>query len=90
MAFEKKLDFLPLRESIVSLSQKNPFSAAIDSSLVDAFVIGSRAREHLQTLTKDANITPKDIAQLSKILSRFLVSGQMTFQVNISDQANSL
>lgn len=45
------------------------FYLAIDSSLIDAFVIGSRAREHLQQITKDANITPRDIAQLSQILS---------------------
>jgi len=42
---------------------------AIDSSPIDAFVIGSRAREHLQQIARDTNITPRDIAQLSKILS---------------------
>ncbi|XP_054157863.1 protein PALS1-like isoform X2 [Oppia nitens] len=41
---------------------------AIDTSLIDAFVIGSRAREHLQHIAKDNTITPRDIAQLSKIL----------------------
>ncbi|XP_074601259.1 MAGUK p55 family member stardust [Brevipalpus obovatus] len=37
---------------------------------VDAYVIGSRAREHLQRLTRDSNITPRDIAQLSRILCK--------------------
>lgn len=59
------------------LIKKIFFPTAIDSSLIDAFVIGSRAREHLQTITKDANITPKDIAQLSKILSKFFETDQI-------------
>ncbi|RWS06301.1 MAGUK p55 subfamily member 5-like protein [Dinothrombium tinctorium] len=51
---------------------------AIDSSLVDAFVIGSRAREHLQHIARDSNITPRDIAQLSRILSETEDSSRVT------------
>lgn len=40
-----------------------------DKPLVDAFIIGSRAREHLKQITKDCHIIPQDIAQISRILS---------------------
>lgn len=43
-----------------------------DTPLVDAFVIGSRAREHLKHITKDCHIIPRDIAQISRILSKYI------------------
>lgn len=34
-------------------------------------MIGARAREHLQQIARDVNITPRDIAQLSRILGQW-------------------
>lgn len=44
---------------------------AIDSSPIDAFIIGNRAKEHFEKIIKADNITPRDISQLSKLFSKF-------------------
>ena len=44
-------------------------SPALDSSPIDAFIIGNRAREHFEKIIQSDSITPRYIAQLSKLFS---------------------
>ncbi|KAJ6222221.1 hypothetical protein RDWZM_000766 [Blomia tropicalis] len=71
LAHQEIIDYIHecIKTRTICLRVKRRNSDKLDSSPIDAFIIGNRAREHFKKIIQNDSITPRDIAQLSKLFS---------------------